>query len=90
MTGPIHGRSSKPLRVVTLFDRSRMTIPLRAGGHSSTLHVFVKAEWRRGIGFLGLANVLAVPYFHGGAEKRLADAMPVAAQRQGRSLSWRR
>ena len=58
-----------------------MTIPLRAGGRSSTLHVFVKAEWRRGLGFLGLANVLAVPYLHGGAEKRMADAILVMAPR---------
>ena len=58
-----------------------MTTPLRAGGCSSRLHVLVKAEWRRGLGFLDLANVLAVPYLHGGAEKRMADAMPVGAPR---------
>ena len=57
-------------------SEARIVEIARSGARSALVEVVRK----RGSG-LGLANVLAVSYFHGSAEKRMADAIPVAVPR---------
>ena len=68
-------------RVATVLDRVHAAMLLQAGGHSSALRTSIRAEQERGSDFLRLANALSALYPRGSAEKRLIDAMLLAAPR---------
>ena len=65
----------------TVLDRVHGAMLLQAGGHSTALRAAIEAEQRRGPDFLRLANALSALYPRGGPEKRLLDAMLLAAPR---------
>ena len=65
----------------TVLDRVHRAMLLQAGGHSTVLRAAIEAEQRRGPDFLRLANALSALYPRGGPEKRLLDAMLLAAPR---------
>ena len=65
----------------TVLDRVHGAMLLQAGGHSTALRAAIEAEQRRGPDFLRLANALSALYPRGGSEKRLLDAMLLAAPR---------
>jgi hypothetical protein len=54
---------------------------LQAGGKTQALRKLLEAEQQRGPGFLRLANALSALYPKGSEEKRLLDAMLLAAPR---------
>lgn len=54
---------------------------LQAGGRTNALRALLKAEQERGPDFLRLANALSALYPKGSEEKRLIDAMLLAAPR---------
>lgn len=54
---------------------------LQASGRSRALRALLKAEQDRGPDFLRLANALSALYPPAGEEKRLLDAMLLAAPR---------
>ena len=54
---------------------------LQANGHANALRALLKAEHERGPDFLRLANALSALYPRGAHEKRLLDAMLLAAPR---------
>ena len=68
-------------RVATVLDRVHAAMLLQAGGHSSALRTSIRAEQERGSDFLRLANALSALYPRDSAEKRLLDAMLLAAPR---------
>ena len=68
-------------RVATVLDRVHAAMLLLAGGHASALRTSIKAEQERGPDFLRLANALSALYPRGSSEKRLLDAMLLAAPR---------
>ena len=68
-------------RVATVLDRVHAAMLLQAGGHANALRTSIKAEQERGPDFLRLANALSALYPRGSAEKRLIDAMLLAAPR---------
>ena len=76
------GGGELPDRDATALDRVHAAMLLQAGGHSNALRALVKAEQERGPDFLRLANALSALYPRGGAEKRLIDAMLLAAPRR--------
>ena len=82
-TGRIIADSSDEVgsRVATVLDRVHAAMLLQAGGHSSALRTSIKAEQERGPDFLRLANALSALYPRGSSEKRLLDAMLLAAPR---------
>ena len=65
----------------TTLDRVHAAMLLQAGGQSSALRTFIKAEVERGPYFLRLANALSALYPKGSEEKRLLDAMLLAVPR---------
>jgi putative DNA methylase len=65
----------------TTLDRVHAAMLLQAGGHANALRGLVKAEQERGPEFLRLANALSALYPKGSEEKRLLDAMLLAAPR---------
>ncbi len=65
----------------TALDRVHAAMLLQAGGHATALRASIEAEQERGPAFLRLANALSALYPRGGAEKRLLDAMLLAAPR---------
>ena len=65
----------------TVLDRVHAAMLLQGGGHTSALRTSIKAEQERGPDFLRLANALSALYPRGSAEKRLLDAMLLAAPR---------
>ncbi len=75
------GRDEIGSRVATVLDRVHAAMLLQAGGHASALRTSIKAEQERGPDFLRLANALSALYPRGSAEKRLLDAMLLAAPR---------
>ena len=68
-------------RVATVLDRVHAAMLLQAAGKADALRASIKAEQERGPDFLRLANALSALYPRGGAEKRLLDAMLLAAPR---------
>ena len=62
-------------------DRVHAAMLLQAGGHANALRALIAAEQDRGADFLRLANALSALYPRGSREKRLPDAMLLAAPR---------
>ena len=77
---PAADRSVAPAGVTTL-DRVHTGMLLQAGGQSNALHALLKTEHERGPDFLRLSNALSALYPRGSEEKRLLDAMLLAAPR---------
>ena len=69
-----------PLTATTL-DRVHAAMLLQASGRSQALRNLLRAEQERGPDFLRLANALTALYPRGSDEKRLLDAMLLAAPR---------
>ena len=65
----------------TTLDRVHAAMLLQASGRSQALRALLKAEQDRGPDFLRLANALSALYPPAGEEKRLLDAMLLAAPR---------
>jgi adenine-specific DNA methylase len=72
---------SDSLRGATTLDRVHAAMLLQAGGQANALRMLIKAEQDRGPDFLRLANALSALYPKGSEEKRLLDAMLLAAPR---------
>ncbi len=65
----------------TTLDRLHAAMLLQASGHANALRTLLAAERDRGPDFLRLANALSALYPRGSEEKRLVDAMLLAAPR---------
>ena len=65
----------------TTLDRIHMGMLLQAGGRTAALRALVQGEQERGPDFLRLSNALSALYPRGSEEKRLLDAMLLAAPR---------
>ncbi len=65
----------------TTLDRVHAAMLLQASGRSQALRNLLRAEQERGPDFLRLANALTALYPRGSDEKRLLDAMLLAAPR---------
>jgi len=65
----------------TTLDRVHIAMLLQASGKSNALRTMLKAEQERGPDFLRLANALSALYPPDSEEKRLLDAMLLAAPR---------
>lgn len=65
----------------TTLDRVHGAMLLQASGHANALRTLIGTELDRGPDFLRLANALSALYPRGGQEKRLLDAMLLAAPR---------
>lgn len=68
-------------REATTLDRVHAAMLLQSGGRTNALRALLKAEQERGADFLRLANALSALYPKGSEEKRLVDAMLLAAPR---------
>ena len=65
----------------TVLDRVHAAMLLQASGHANALRALIAAEQDRSPDFLRLANALSALYPRGSQEKRLLDAMLLAAPR---------
>jgi hypothetical protein len=65
----------------TTLDRVHAAMLLQAGGQTNALRALIRSEQDRGPGFLRLANALSALYPKSSEEKRLLDAMLLAAPR---------
>ena len=65
----------------TTLDRVHAAMLLQASGHANALRTLIAAEQERGPDFLRLANSLSALFSRGSEEKRLLDAMLLAAPR---------
>lgn len=65
----------------TTLDRVHTAMLLQAGGRTNALRALLKAEHERGPDFLRLASAFSALYPKGSEEKRLIDAMLLAAPR---------
>ncbi len=87
LTTPRRGRSlvreDSDLRGVadnaTVLDRVHAAMLFQLGGYAAALRALIKAEQERGPDFMRLANALSALYPRGSQEKRLLDAMLLAA-----------
>ena len=77
---PTDGNTELTLSATTL-DRVHAAMLLQASGRSQALRNLLRAEQERGPDFLRLANALTALYPRGSDEKRLLDAMLLAAPR---------
>ena len=77
---PTDGNAELTLSATTL-DRVHAAMLLQASGRSQALRNLLRAEQERGPDFLRLANALTALYPRGSDEKRLLDAMLLAAPR---------
>jgi hypothetical protein len=68
-------------REATTLDRVHAAMLLQKSGRANALRALLKAEQDRGADFLRLANALSALYPRGSEEKRLLDAMLLAAPR---------
>lgn len=68
-------------RRLTTLDRVHMAMLFQASGRSAALRAMLQAEQERGPYFMRLANALSALYPSGSSEKRLLDAMLLAAPR---------
>jgi hypothetical protein len=66
-------------RDATTLDRVHAAMLLQAGGRTNALRALLRTEQERGPDFLRLANALSALYPKGSEEKRLLDAMLLAA-----------
>jgi adenine-specific DNA methylase len=71
----------KTRREATTLDRVHAAMLLQAGGRSNALRALLSAETERSHDFLRLANALSLLYPTQSEEKRLLDAMLLAAPR---------
>jgi adenine-specific DNA methylase len=71
----------KTRREATTLDRVHAAMLLQAGGQANALRSLLKSETERSPDFLRLANALSALYPKGSEEKRLLDAMLLAAPR---------
>ena len=69
-----------PLGATTL-DRVHAAMLLLASGRTEALRSLIRSEQEKGPDFLRLANALSALYPRGSDEKRLLDAMLLAAGR---------
>src|SRR5205814_1461848 len=69
-----------PLEATTL-DRVHAAMLLQQGGRTTALRSVLKTELERGPEFMRLANALSALYPRNSVEKRLLDAMLLAAPR---------
>ena len=74
------GAALRPLDA-TVLDRVHAAMLLQAGGHANALRALIASEQDRGPDFPRLANALSALYPRGSREKRLLDAMLLAAPR---------
>ncbi|MGA2463998.1 MAG: DUF1156 domain-containing protein [Thermodesulfobacteriota bacterium] len=77
----ITAESSPKAGVTTTLDRIHAAMLLQSSGQSNALRALLKAEVERGPDFLRLANALSALYPRESEEKRLLDAMLLAAPR---------
>lgn len=63
----------------TVLDRVHTAMLFQLGGHATALRTLINAEQERGPDFMRLANALSALYPRGSQEKRLLDAMLLAA-----------
>lgn len=77
----VSDESLATVREATTLDRVHAAMLLQAGGRTNALRALLKAEQDRGPDFLRLANALSALYPRGSEEKRLLDAMLLAAPR---------
>ena len=63
----------------TTLDRVHAAMLLQSSGHANALRALISAERERGTDFLRLANALSALFPQGCNEKRLLDAMLLAA-----------
>ena len=75
-----YGELDAPLGATTL-DRVHAAMLFQASGSSQALRNLLRAEQERGPDFMRLANALSALYPRGSEEKRLLDAMLLAAPR---------
>ena len=75
------GGDAEIRRSATTLDRIHAAMLLQASGRSQALRNLLQAEQERGPDFLRLANALTALYPRGSNEKRLLDAMLLAAPR---------
>jgi hypothetical protein len=71
----------KTRREATTLDRVHAAMLLQAGGRANALRSMLKSETERSPDFLRLANALSALYPKESEEKRLLDAMLLAAPR---------
>ena len=76
---PAADRSAAPAGDTTL-DRVHRAMLFQAGGQTGALNALLKSERERGPDFLRLSNALSALYPRGSEEKRLLDAMLLAAR----------
>ena len=76
----LDGAALRPLDA-TVLDRVHAAMLLQAGGHANALRALIASEQDRGPDFPRLANALSALYPRGSREKRLLDAMLLAAPR---------
>lgn len=69
------------MREATTLDRVHAAMLLQASGQANALRALIKAEQDRSPDFLRLANALSTLYPKGSEEKRLLEAMLMAAPR---------
>lgn len=79
--GNVSDESLSAPREATTLDRVHAAMLLQAGGRTNALRALIKSEQERGPDFLRLANALSALYPKGSEEKRLLDAMLLAAPR---------
>ncbi len=75
------GETPESAREATTLDRVHAAMLLQASGRTNALRALLKGEQERGPDFLRLANALSALYPTGSEEKRLLDAMLLAAPR---------
>ncbi len=75
------GEAAEPRREATTLDRVHAAMLLQRSGQTNALRALLQAEQERGADFLRLANALSALYPRESEEKRLLDAMLLAAPR---------
>jgi adenine-specific DNA methylase len=79
VSGAVADEDLRVERDATTLDRVHAAMLLQAGGRTNALRALLRAEQERGPDFLRLANALSALYPKGSEEKRLLDAMLLAA-----------
>jgi len=79
--GRVRDEELRSRREATTLDRVHAAMLLQAGGRANALRAMLKAETERSPDFLRLANALSALYPKKSEEKRLLDAMLLAAPR---------
>ncbi|MGH7101564.1 MAG: hypothetical protein ACREFJ_04125, partial [Acetobacteraceae bacterium] len=78
---PIADSALRPGAEATTLDRVHAAMLLQTAGRANALKTLIRAEQERGSDFLRLANALSALYPSASEEKRLLDAMLLAAPR---------